>query len=137
MHRQARAIEVRDRSFLWQGHPLISPSDFAQRPRGPSRGTLRVDSRLVRYEWDEAKAKSNLRKHRVSFEEAVTVFGDWQSLTISDPDHSASEDRSLILGTSSRNRVLVVSHVKRGDNIRIISARRASTVERRTYGKEK
>ena len=90
----------------------------------------------MRYEWDDGKAKTNLRKHHVSFEEAVTVFGDWRSLTISDPEHSATEDRFLILGMSSRNRVLVVSHVERGDNIRIISARRATAREQRTYDQE-
>ena len=85
------------------------------------------------FEWDESKAKSNLAKHGVSFEEASTVFGDLLSLTIPDPAHSQVEDRSIMLGQSHRRKLLVVVHTERGDNIRIISARRASRKERKTY----
>ncbi|MGD0649869.1 MAG: BrnT family toxin [Verrucomicrobiia bacterium] len=85
------------------------------------------------FEWDDRKAKANLAKHNVGFEEAATVFGDPLSLTIPDPAHSAAENRFVILGMSHRQRLLVVIHVERGDNIRIISTRRPSRIERRHY----
>jgi len=85
------------------------------------------------FEWDERKAKSNLAKHGVSFEEASTVFGDPLSLTILDPAHSQGEDRSIVLGQSHQRELLVVVHTERGDHIRIISARRASRRERKSY----
>ena len=87
----------------------------------------------LNFEWDENKAKSNLAKHGVSFEEASTVFGDPLSLTIPDPAHSQSEDRFVIMGQSHRQRLLVVVHTERSDSIRMISARRASRRERRSY----
>jgi len=87
----------------------------------------------LNFEWDADKAKSNLAKHRISFEEASTVFGDPRSLTIPDPVHSESENRFITLGTSHRGKLLVVVHTERGDNIRIISARVASRRERRNY----
>jgi uncharacterized protein len=71
----------------------------------------------------------------VSFDEAMTVFGDWESITIPDPDHSEAEERFLVIGLSSRGRVLVVSHAERGENTCIISARRADARERRKHGK--
>ncbi len=85
----------------------------------------------MKFEWDPRKAAANERKHRVSFDEAMTVFGDWESITILDPDHSEVEERFLVIGLSSRGRVLVVSHAERGENTRIISARRADAGERR------
>jgi uncharacterized protein len=85
------------------------------------------------FEWDETKAKSNLAKHGVSFEEASTVFGDPLSLTIPDPAHSQMEHRAIVLGHSHQRKLLVVVHTERGDNIRIISARRASRCERKSY----
>jgi len=87
------------------------------------------------FKWDENKAKVNLQKHGVSFEEAATVFGDPLSLTIGDPIHSTEEERFVILGYSYRNRMLVITHTERGDTIRIISARRATRQERKTYEK--
>jgi uncharacterized DUF497 family protein len=89
----------------------------------------------VKFEWDPRKAAANVRKHRVSFDEAMTVFADWESITIPDPDHSEGEERLLIVGSSSRGRVLVVSHAERGENVRIINARRADARERRKHGK--
>lgn len=89
----------------------------------------------MKFEWDERKAATNLRKHGVSFDEAMTVFEDWESTTIADPDHSESEERYVIIGLSSRKRVLVVSHAERGENVRIISARRGDARERRGYGR--
>lgn len=85
------------------------------------------------FEWDEQKARVNVAKHGVSFEEASTVFGDPLSLTIPDPAHSQTEDRFVVLGQSHRRRLLVVVHTGRGDNIRIISARPASRRERKNY----
>jgi uncharacterized protein len=85
------------------------------------------------FEWDDQKARSNARKHGIAFDEASTVFADTRSLTIRDPAHSQAEERFVTLGTSHRGKLLVVVHTERGDNIRIISARRASRRERRTY----
>lgn len=85
------------------------------------------------FEWDDFKARQNLAKHDVSFVEATTVFLDPLSVTIDDPDHSQGEQRYIIIGYSNRVRLLVVVHVDRGDNIRIISARPCTRIERRIY----
>ncbi len=85
------------------------------------------------FEWDADKAKQNLRKHGVSFEESSTVFGDPLSLTIDDPDHSEKEERFVTIGISGWNRLLVVIHTDRGDRIRIISSRLAMPNERKNY----
>lgn len=87
----------------------------------------------LRIDWDINKAKKNLRKHAVSFEEAQTVFADSLSVTVDDPDHSEHEDRLLILGQSAGGKLLVVSFTERGERIRIISARPADPRERRNY----
>jgi len=85
------------------------------------------------FEWDDRKARQSLTKHRVSFEEAATVFGDPLSLTIQDPVHSEGEQRFVTLGESYRQRLLVVVHTDRGDRVRVIGARRARPQERRAY----
>lgn len=85
------------------------------------------------FEWDEAKARTNFRKHHVRFEEAKTVFSDPFSLTIPDPDHSIHEDRFVDIGYSSDRRILVVVYTEREQNIRIISCREATRAERRAY----
>lgn len=85
--------------------------------------------------YDQKKAASNLRKHGVAFEEAVTIFGDALSITIPDPAHSEGEERFLTVGTSSAGRLLVVSHLEIGEDIRIINARRATRREKQTYEK--
>ena len=85
------------------------------------------------FSWDPRKAASNERKHGVSFEEAVTTFGDPLSLTIPDPEHSETEHRFVLLGLSTGNRLIVVGHVERGGDIRIISARLATRRERIEY----
>jgi uncharacterized DUF497 family protein len=90
----------------------------------------------VEFEWDPNKAASNLRKHGVSFEEAATAFGDPLSAIVSDPDHSAQEDRYLLIGTSAQLRVVIVSFAERGDRIRIINARRLTRSERKAYEEE-
>ncbi|PJA79375.1 MAG: hypothetical protein CO148_07940 [Nitrospirae bacterium CG_4_9_14_3_um_filter_41_27] len=87
----------------------------------------------LNFEWDEEKAKANLKKHRVSFDEATTVFIDPFSITIPDPDHSVDEQRYIDLGSSDKCRVLVVVYTERGSNIRIISCRKAASSERKLY----
>jgi len=85
------------------------------------------------FEWDEEKAKANLKKHKVSFEEAKTVFNDPFLWTFPDPEHSNVEERYINVGYSSNGRVLVVTHTERGGSIRIISCRKATASERRAY----
>jgi uncharacterized DUF497 family protein len=87
------------------------------------------------FEWDPNKAKTNLAKHRVSFEEATTIFRDGFSITIPDPLHSEMENPFVTIGSSHRGKLIVVVHTERGNNIRIISARPASRRERRSYEK--
>jgi uncharacterized protein len=87
----------------------------------------------MQFEWSVEKAKLNLKKHGVSFSEASTVFKDTLSVTFPDPQHSYGEERYVIIGLSSANRILVVSHTDRGDHVRIISAREATRNERRFY----
>ena len=88
---------------------------------------------MLTFEWDPKKAESNIEKHGVSFEEASTVFRDPLSLTIDDPLHSTVEKRMVQIGISHKNRLLVVVHTERGDNIRIVSARNATKKERNNY----
>ncbi len=88
---------------------------------------------ISNFEWDEEKDKANLKKHRVSFDEAVTVFTDPFSITIDDPDHSIDEQRCIDIGSSEKNRVLVVMYTERESNIRIISCRKANSLERKFY----
>ena len=85
------------------------------------------------FEWDPAKERSNRRKHGVSFDEATTVFADPFSLNMADPSHSVSEERFLVLGRSSRARLLIVAYAERGPRTRLISARKASPGERQLY----
>ena len=88
----------------------------------------------MQFEWDPKKARANLRKHGVSFDEAATVFLDDLSLTGDDPDHSVSEERFVTFGVSSAGRLLVVAHTERGEErTRIISARPATRSERKLY----
>jgi uncharacterized protein len=89
----------------------------------------------VRYDWDARKSRANKTKHGVSFEEARTAFLDEHARVIPDPEHSADEERFVLLGMSVQLRVLVVCHCYRASNrvVRIISARRADPSERRQY----
>ncbi|MGH9946346.1 MAG: BrnT family toxin [Pyrinomonadaceae bacterium] len=89
-----------------------------------------------KFEWDPQKAILNLEKHGITFEEAMSVFVDPLSLTVSDPIHSDEENRFIILGHSIVENLLVVVHADRGDRIRIISVRRATPAERRRYENE-
>ena len=89
----------------------------------------------IQFEWDPKKAQLNLRKHRVSFEDAQSVFSDERALLIDDPDHSEEEDRFVLLGLSQSLRLIVVVHCYRaeGQVIRIISARKADAEEQSIY----
>jgi len=89
----------------------------------------------LRFEWDDRKAAANSKKHGVTFEEAKSVFGDERAKLIDDPDHSEDEERFVLLGLSSSLRLLLVCHCYRGEGnvIRIISARKASSKESRSY----
>lgn len=84
----------------------------------------------MKFEWDESKAARNLSKHGVSFGEAKTVFDDPLYIDFYDPDHSEDEARYLIVGTSNRRRLLIVSYTERDDSIRLINAREVTRSER-------
>jgi hypothetical protein len=88
---------------------------------------------MIKFEWDTAKAASNMRKHGVSFDEAGSVFLDQLAVSGPDPDHSVGESRYITFGVSSLGRLLAVSHTYRPGAIRIISARRVTRVERKIY----
>ena len=87
----------------------------------------------IKFEWDPRKARRNLRKHGIDFDEATTIFADTLSITIPDPDHSADEERWVTMGLSNRQRLLVVVHTEEEETIRIISARMTDRLERRKY----
>lgn len=87
----------------------------------------------MQFEWDEEKAETNLKKHKVSYEEAKTIFGDPLSITVDDPDHSKEEPHYIDIGKSSSGKLLVVVYTERGNKTRIISCRRATRMERKQY----
>jgi uncharacterized protein len=87
----------------------------------------------MRFEWDPEKARRNLAKHGVSFDEASSAFADPLSLTINDPDHSQGEHRLLLLGETYSGKMVVIAHLATDETVRIISARLAERHERRTY----
>lgn len=87
----------------------------------------------MEFEWNPRKADSNKQKHGVTFQEAATVFGDPLAITFADPDHSEHEQRYITFGLSTQKRLLVVSHVDRGNKTRIISARLMTRNERKIY----
>jgi uncharacterized DUF497 family protein len=87
----------------------------------------------MQFEWAPKKARSNFRKHKVSFEEAATAITDPMAATGADPDHSVGEFRYITFGISKRGRLVVVSHTEERDSIRIISARLARKRERNIY----
>jgi uncharacterized DUF497 family protein len=89
----------------------------------------------VDFEWDPAKAEANVKKHRVAFEEALSVFADPLARIFDDPDHSADEAREIVVGHSTKQRLLLVSFTERAGKVRIISARRATRHERQDYEK--
>jgi uncharacterized DUF497 family protein len=87
----------------------------------------------MQFQWDPRKAKLNVAKHSVSFEEATTAFRDPLSVTAADPDHSEDEKRLITFGVSSQGRLLQISHTERGELIRIINARLATKREKKIY----
>lgn len=87
----------------------------------------------MKFDWDENKADSNLSKHGIHFEEAKTIFDDPLYVDFYDPDHSDEEERYLMIGESSRGRLLIVSYTGKGDSIRLISAREVTRSEREAY----
>jgi uncharacterized DUF497 family protein len=87
----------------------------------------------MQFDWDKNKAKHNLSKHEVSFEEAKTVFDDPLYVDFYDPEHSEDEDRYLLVGQSNRGRLLIISYTERDNLIRLISAREVTKTERETY----
>ena len=87
------------------------------------------------FEWDDEKAIINLKKHRVSFEEGTTIFNDPLFATIPDPDHSKEEERYISIGISVQGRLLVIAHTERKERIRLISCRKATNTERKSYEK--
>lgn len=94
--------------------------------------------KTISFEWDDKKAESNFAKHKISFEEAQTVFFDSSARMVFDPDHSEREDRFILLGLSSLLRLLIVCHCCRDVNgkiIRIISARKANKKEQKQYAR--
>ena len=90
----------------------------------------------MQFEWDPEKDQQNQANHRVSFDEASTVFGDPLAITIDDPDHSSDENRMLTTGYSDRQRLIIVAHTDREERIRIISAREVTAAERHDYAEE-
>ena len=91
---------------------------------------------MIDFDWDRRKARTNLRRHGVSFHEAATVLRDPLGITVYDPDHSEEEDRYVTIGTSEGGRLLMVSHTDHGDHVRIISARGLTRAEREAYESE-
>ena len=91
--------------------------------------------KMIEFEWDDRKNRINIEKHGISFDEASTVFYDDYAILFDDPDHSDAEDRFLILGITRREKLCIVSHCYRGEDeiIRIISARKATKQETKTY----
>ncbi len=87
----------------------------------------------MEFEWDERKARANVKKHGVSFHDAATIFGDPLAITFPDPDHSEEEERSITFGMSQSQRLLVVAHTNRGARTRIISARVMTRKEKVIY----
>jgi uncharacterized DUF497 family protein len=87
------------------------------------------------FEWDEEKANSNLKKHKISFEEGKTIFDDPFLLTFPDLEHSEIEERYINIGTSAKGRILILIHTEQRKNIRIINCRKATSTERRAYEK--
>jgi uncharacterized DUF497 family protein len=87
----------------------------------------------ITFEWDRAKDSANRWKHGVGFDQASTVFGDPFSITIPDPDHSIDEERLVIVGMSDKRALLIVVHTIRGERLRLISARSATSYEKRHY----
>ena len=87
----------------------------------------------MQFEWDEEKAETNLAKHKITFEEAKSIFGDPFTITIDDPDHSDEEQRFIDIGKSANKKLMVVVYTERWNKTRIISCRKATPFERKKY----
>lgn len=87
----------------------------------------------IEFEWDEKKAQLNFEKHKVSFEESVTVFYDPLLATMPDPDNSEDEQRYITIGQAIKGRILIISYTERQNRTRIISCRKATSREKKTY----
>ena len=87
----------------------------------------------IEFEWNEKKAQLNFEKHKVSFEESVTVFYDPLLATMPDPDHSEDEQRYITIGQSVKGSILIISYTERQNRTRIISCRKATSGEKKTY----
>ena len=121
----SQVVRLTGEAFVWYA--------LRRRSEIPSLHKKANVSMPLKFEWHPEKAVQNLDKHRVSFPEAATVFGDPLSMTFHDPDHSLDEDRYVTIGHSDSGQLLMVAHTDRDDNIRIISARRATRRERESY----
>lgn len=88
---------------------------------------------MINFIWDKNKAKLNIEKHKLSFEEAVTVFADPLAFIFDDEEHSRIEQRALIIGHTNKNKIIIVSFTERNQHIRIISARRVTKKEKQDY----
>jgi uncharacterized protein len=105
---------------------------------GENTATAKLEATLqvtiqMQFEWNQDKAELNLKKHGVSFNEATTVFNDPLSVNFPDPNHSIGEERYVIIGLSSADRLLIIAHTDRTNRVRLISAREATRNERRFY----
>jgi hypothetical protein len=123
LHLGCAVIDRSERDGMGMPYPL-------QHVRLPARLCY---TNTMDFEWDDQKAEYNLQKHGVSFPEASTAFYDPLVITFADPDHSADEDRFIVIGLSAAGRLLMVAHTDRGNRIRIISARTLKPKERRLY----
>lgn len=88
---------------------------------------------ISQFEWNQEKARCNFEKHGVTFSEGATIFSDQRIATMLDPDHSQDEERSIAIGVSVKGRILIVVFTDRGNKIRLISCRKATSTERKTY----
>ena len=129
------------RHFInWHFHPLLSLSrinsiEFLKTIDIYLYYNYNISMEVIKFEWDKNKNELNQKKHKISFEEAKTVFYDEEALLIDDPEHSQEEARFIILGFSKRANLLVVCHCYRASEsvIRIISARKATKNEAKQY----
>jgi uncharacterized DUF497 family protein len=107
---------------------------YNQGKSNSSRGSMTEDDdENLKFEWDPEKAKKNLKKHGVSFEEASTIFDDPQFISFLDEEHSTDEERIITIGMSDKIRILMAAHTERRNLIRIISARKATKNEEKFY----
>ena len=129
---QVSALSPRSASYAEEFRRSTCWAALAAR-QSPKTADSEQTAMNVKFEWDERKAASNLKKHRVSFSEASTIFDDLWFITFLDEEHSTGEDRYITIGLSNRNRLLLVAHTDWDGETRIISARKATNNEREFY----